>query len=542
VNYRIQYSENNLDFITPNGGNSFADMTFRIQNLTPNTQYYVRIASVSNNQPGGYYVRLVATTVSPPTNLNVLKIGDNSISFSWDAVEEADAYSIYVNDLFDHDVVASQLNTTVSGLTEDTTYSITVISSKNLNQDTVGITETWTTTNTKLIEIVAGTLGGILVVVIIVGLVMVWKISQRKKRFTDRDTLATPLISKESDTLFNDHTGLTTEVTSALALPAFLEIHENDARLFQLFAKGGASQIWIGDIVNPDLKKKSPAHGEKVAVKKIIAKPESNPHEMQQRFFQEVAVLSFFNYHENCVGIVGYIPSTLSIVMPYYEHGNLMKFLDSSADLTSLDVIDLTYQLVSILNDMHTAGIAHRDLKTLNILIDKRDLRPSRKPGCWSSFPFQLKLTDFGNCFVSSSQVAGFSFLNPEGISAAYCAPEIFARLNLSHSQATLDFFKNTDVYSFGICLWEMLHRATPWARLTSQEIREKVQQGERPTFSVEVGEDSKLIFLKSAVINSLSQIPRDRPNFSQLLTLITSLMKESEVAIIQTKLIKISA
>ena len=97
----------------------------------------------------------------------------------------------------------------------------------------------------------------------------------------------------------------------------------------------------------------------------------------------------------------------------------------------------------------HKPAIIHRDLKTLNILIQGVGLK--------------AKLADFGlarslvGSFLSTMHVAG---------SPAWMAPEVLNGENVSTA---------SDVYSFGVLMWEVATRQIPWDGCTYADVVREV-------------------------------------------------------------------
>eukprot|EP01106_Pelomyxa_sp_JSP_P006380 TRINITY_DN2027_c0_g1_i1.p1 TRINITY_DN2027_c0_g1~~TRINITY_DN2027_c0_g1_i1.p1 ORF type:complete len:317 (+),score=95.09 TRINITY_DN2027_c0_g1_i1:47-952(+) len=82
---------------------------------------------------------------------------------------------------------------------------------------------------------------------------------------------------------------------------------------------------------------------------------------------------------------------------------------------------------------LHNEGIVHRDLKSLNILVDKH---------------YNVKLADFGlSRFIS---VSNNTTLGKLVGTMSHCAPELFGGSRFS---------PRSDVYSMGIILWELAAR-----------------------------------------------------------------------------------
>jgi len=119
---------------------------------------------------------------------------------------------------------------------------------------------------------------------------------------------------------------------------------------------------------------------------------------------------------------------------------------------------------------MHTMSIIHRDIKTLNILLE-----PIQPRFSLSEFPYRIRLCDFGISRIVtrelSVQIKGVNYVNVFGLSARqiniffqvknlliftifrYAAPEVFARMQLASAAATFDpsLEMQADIFAFGV-------------------------------------------------------------------------------------------
>ena len=99
---------------------------------------------------------------------------------------------------------------------------------------------------------------------------------------------------------------------------------------------------------------------------------------------------------------------------------------------------------------MCSPPVAHRDLKSLNLLVDNS---------------FNVKLTDFG---ISKALLSNMSKDSKFG-TLLWLAPEVLD--NHPYSLAS-------DVYSFGIILWEILSQDKPYAKKQSFQVLMAVSRG----------------------------------------------------------------
>lgn len=132
---------------------------------------------------------------------------------------------------------------------------------------------------------------------------------------------------------------------------------------------------------------------------------------------------------------------------------------------------------------LHSCQVLHRDLKPSNILLTS-DLK--------------AKVGNFGMSMINEGQK-----LTVETGTYRYMSPEIVRHESYGFP---------TDVYSFGVCLWELLTRDIPFAALTPLQAAYSVAEGQRPSIPDSIPSDIQNIF--SACWD---QDPSIRPTFSKL-------------------------
>lgn len=153
--------------------------------------------------------------------------------------------------------------------------------------------------------------------------------------------------------------------------------------------------------------------------------------------------------HPNVVLFMGAVtrPPNLSILTEFLPRGSLFKLLHRpNIQLDEKRRLRMALDVAKGMNYLHTSNpmIVHRDLKTLNLLVDKN---------------WVVKVCDFGmsrllhHTFLSSTSTAG----TPE-----WMAPEVL-RNELSNEKC--------DVYSFGVILWELATLRVPWNEMNSMQV-----------------------------------------------------------------------
>lgn len=135
------------------------------------------------------------------------------------------------------------------------------------------------------------------------------------------------------------------------------------------------------------------------------------------------------------------------IVMEYCDGGDLIPLLGSS----KADVPTVGYQVLMGLRDLHRNGKVHRDLKPENVLFKQNGI---------------AALTDFGIIGDQNNQQTETNiFGKPLQIfgTYAYMSPE---QANRSRGRATV--LPTTDIWSFGVMLYQLLTGELPFGSLAS--------------------------------------------------------------------------
>ncbi|CAL8241047.1 unnamed protein product [Merluccius merluccius] len=140
------------------------------------------------------------------------------------------------------------------------------------------------------------------------------------------------------------------------------------------------------------------------------------------------------------------------LVLAYHSMGNLQDFLSDNI-LSWEELVSMAGSIARGLAHLHSdttpsgvpkVPVAHRDLKSSNIVLKSRE----ECAICDFGLALRLDLSLTADDFANSGQVG----------TARYMAPEVLeSRVNLEDLEA----FKQMDVYSMALVLWEMSSRCT---------------------------------------------------------------------------------
>ncbi len=206
----------------------------------------------------------------------------------------------------------------------------------------------------------------------------------------------------------------------------------------------------------------------------------------KRRFHREAMAATQLN-DPHIVGIydVGEDHGLQYMVMQYVKGTDLKAYIKKHYPIPLPQVIDIMEQVLSAVATAHAHGIIHRDLKPQNILIDENK---------------NVKITDFGIAVAVSQD--SLTQTNTLMGSVHYLSPE-----QARGSIAT----KQSDIYSLGIILFELLTGKVPFEGETAVSIALKHFREEIPS----VREQNKGIpqALENVIIKATAKEPAERYN-----------------------------
>jgi serine/threonine-protein kinase len=203
-------------------------------------------------------------------------------------------------------------------------------------------------------------------------------------------------------------------------------------RLRGKIASGGMSTIY---------KAASRATHETVAIK-ILFPHYAKHRAMLQKLFKENQVegeIASNLQHRNVVRTYsfGRIKDRCYFVMEYVDGMNLNRIIYYKSELLRSHRLDIIKQAADGLNYIHSQGIIHRDFCPKNILLSRDG---------------EVKIIDFG---LAVSKTSRFKGLGERSGTPSYMAPEQIRALEAD---------ERTDIYGFGVSIYEMFAGRPPFA------------------------------------------------------------------------------
>ena len=233
--------------------------------------------------------------------------------------------------------------------------------------------------------------------------------------------------------------------------------------------------------------------GEEVAVKFLKGSMTDSPESVKQ-FLDECNILKNL-HHPNILLFMGActVGPQYFFVTEFCDNGNLFEFLHMLRDtkLTYGDARRIALEIAYGMNYLHgfKPPILHRDLKSMNVLLDRN---------C------TVKLADFGNTRTFQIQ------MTKQKGTFQWMAPEVIKGNTYSES---------SDVFSFGIIMNELVTRIPPYHGTDKKDVAKKVVNNPeyRPPYNEKkVPKDWVDIMTKC-----WQHDPKKRPNFGEVIDLL---------------------
>src|SRR5688572_17348831 len=231
-------------------------------------------------------------------------------------------------------------------------------------------------------------------------------------------------------------------------------------RVLEKLGAGGMGEVYLAE----DMKL-----GRKVALK-ILGEEYTTNRDRLNRFEQEACAASALN-HPNILTIyeVGHDNDRHFIATEYIDGHTLRRSLGRSA-MDTHQILDVAVQVASALEEAHTAGIVHRDIKPDNIMV--------RRNG-------YVKVLDFGLAKLTETSIDRDQS-DGEASTRVLVHTDAGVVMGTSHYMSPEQtrgkpVDARSDIWSLGVVMYEMVAGRTPFDGETSTDVIVAINQKEAP-------------------------------------------------------------
>jgi eukaryotic-like serine/threonine-protein kinase len=287
-------------------------------------------------------------------------------------------------------------------------------------------------------------------------------------------------------------------------------------RILALVAAGGMGKIYQAEQL---------PLGRSVALKVLHTTADTDGHELpfKKRFLREASILARLQ-HPNIVTVFDYgaiegeETERYFISMEYLSGESLSQRITERVSLATRDTIRIARQIARGLTEAHAHGVIHRDLKPSNVmLLAGRDGEE------------MVKIVDFGIVKIIGDAAQEKEDLTQEGSfigSPKYMAPEQISRGGKVDAR--------TDVYSFGIILYQCLTGTVPFDGASSiQTLMAHLNQPPDPIHERAPNADVPE-WLDQLVMSCIAKDPAKRP---QTMDVVAKTLAEAEAALTSSQI-----
>ena len=204
-------------------------------------------------------------------------------------------------------------------------------------------------------------------------------------------------------------------------------------KILSLLGEGGMANVYLAEHLTLR---------NKVAIKILKEEYVQHPN-IRKRFLAEARSLAQMS-HPNIIKVIDLIDAgdIVAFVMEHIEGQTLEAYLSKKGELANAEIEGFFNQMILAVEYVHEQGLIHRDIKPSNFMVTKNG---------------QIKLLDFG---IAKNTNEGAVDYTKTGLMQQMGTP-----LYMSPEQVknTADVTKQTDVYSLGVVLWQLVMNKKPY-------------------------------------------------------------------------------
>jgi len=233
----------------------------------------------------------------------------------------------------------------------------------------------------------------------------------------------------------------------------------------------------------------------------VVKKMNSNITDQQEidNFLKEATIMKNLRPHPNVCKLFGVCtkPSTPFAIVIERMSGSI-KLLFHQIEMNSDLILLIARDVASGMNHLHSEGILHCDLSARNLLYIQKGTE------------YIVKIADFGIARDINKTESDETNKEVPILPVRWCAPEVLLNQKFSIK---------SDVWSYGVAMWEIIEWKGPYFELRNEEVIQKVcHEGLRlpkPT-RIEISDE-----LWKVILSCWNKEPEDRPTFSTICELL---------------------
>jgi serine/threonine protein kinase len=204
-------------------------------------------------------------------------------------------------------------------------------------------------------------------------------------------------------------------------------------KVVSILGEGGMANVFLAENV---------VLGNLIALKVLKEDYVQHPN-IRKRFLAEARNLAKMN-HPNVIKVTDLIDAgdIVAFVMEYIDGQTLESIIENKNNLSDTEIELFLHQMIDAIEYVHSQGFIHRDIKPSNFMITKNN---------------EVKLLDFGIAKNTNDEAHDYTKtgLMQQMGTPMYMSPE--------QIKNTSEVTKQTDIYSLGVVLWQLVMRKKPY-------------------------------------------------------------------------------
>ena len=233
--------------------------------------------------------------------------------------------------------------------------------------------------------------------------------------------------------------------------------------------------------------------------------------EQYKELYAEIILATSIPPHPNIIRINGFCRKPLCIVMEFMAGGSVQRLVYGLSNKPIPSVSEKLVILVkscSGLKKLNENKLHHRDVAARNILLGEYEKLIDSST--------DVKITDFGMTRKDDEDAEVQKTVNDHG-PYKWMAPE---------SIRNQEYNEKTDVYMFGITMWEIMYGRAPYKHFDDTDVAMNVcQKNERPDFLWDLPPG-----LKGLIENCWDKEPDNRPTFEKVAQKLAQIMRSLNI------------